>query len=401
MHGAPHHVVGANLWCAAYLGADAPFGDRDRLRRELDRLVDVGVTNVRILAASERSPLRSSVDPAFHERGVWDQTLLEGLDYALAELGARGQRAVLYLSNFWEWSGGMMTYLYWTNGGTFVDMDDPTQPWPAFPDKSAAFYSVQEAVALYHEAVQVLVQRTNSITGVSYVEDPTLFSWQLANEPRPGVSPDVVERHIDAYCDWIYSTARLIKSLDPHHLVSTGSEGIVGSGNRADYYLRAHDSADIDYLTAHIWPQNWGWIDPDALSDTYPQAERLAKEYLRRHIELAEQLGRPLVIEEFGFPRDEGRFDSEGSTRFRDRFYALIHDTVLESARAGGPLVGSNFWAFGGEGRAVHADFRLRPGESNYLGDPPHEPQGWYSVFETDNSTLEAVRAHAQALRSL
>lgn len=399
--GVPHSFVGANLWCSAYLGADAPFGNRERLRRELDRLAAMGVTNLRILAASERSPLRNAVDPAFHDQNEWNEALLQGLDFVLAEMAARGQRAVLYLTNFWEWSGGMMTYLYWTNGGHFVDMDDSAQPWPAFPDATAQFYASRAAVERFTEALQTLVLRTNSITGQPYRDDPTIFSWQLANEPRPGVSQAVVEENIDAYCSWIQSTARLIKSLDPNHLVATGSEGLVGSGNRADYYLRAHDSSDVDYLTAHIWPQNWNWITPHDLDATFSNAEQLTQNYIQAHIEFAQQLGRPLVIEEFGFPRDGGRFDCESSTHFRDRFYALIHDAVLESVRSNGPLRGSNFWAFGGEGRAKHADFLLQKGESDYLGDPPHEPQGWYSVFDTDQSTIHAIYAHAQHLKSL
>ena len=35
-------------------------------------------------------------------------------------MGRRGMTAVIYLTNFWEWSGGMMTYLYWTNGGRYM-----------------------------------------------------------------------------------------------------------------------------------------------------------------------------------------------------------------------------------------------------------------------------------------
>ena len=31
------------------------------------------------------------------------------------------------------------------------------------------------------------------------------------------------------------------------------------------------------------------------------------------------------------------------------------------------------------------------PGE-HLLGDPPHEPQGWYSVFDTDETTLRLIR---------
>ena len=49
-------VVGANMWAAAYLGAVAPIGNRDRLRRELDRLAGIGVNNVRIPAARNCRP---------------------------------------------------------------------------------------------------------------------------------------------------------------------------------------------------------------------------------------------------------------------------------------------------------------------------------------------------------
>ncbi|HEV2866667.1 MAG TPA: mannanase, partial [Allosphingosinicella sp.] len=127
LDGRRYRFAGANMWYAAYLGADAPFGDRDRLKRELDRLAALGVGNVRLLASSDASPLRGSIGEAtFRGRtGAYNETLLQGLDFTLAELGRRGMKAVLYLTNFWEWSGGMMTYLSWTNGGRYLDMNDP------------------------------------------------------------------------------------------------------------------------------------------------------------------------------------------------------------------------------------------------------------------------------------
>ena len=30
------------------------------------------------------------------------------------------------------------------------------------------------------------MNRTNTITGIPYRDDPTIMAWQLANEPRPG-----------------------------------------------------------------------------------------------------------------------------------------------------------------------------------------------------------------------
>jgi mannan endo-1,4-beta-mannosidase len=31
------------------------------------------------------------------------------------------------------------------------------------------------------------------------------------------------------------------------------------------------------------------------------------------------------------------------------------------------------------------------------MGDPPHEPQGWYGMFDSDAAMLAIVREHAQA----
>jgi mannan endo-1,4-beta-mannosidase len=42
----------------------------------------------------------------------------------------------------------------------------------------------------------------------------------------------------------------------------------------------------------------------------------------------------------------------------------------------------------------------MQVGDTSYVGDPPHEPQGWYSVFDSDESTLALIRAHAQAIRA-
>ena len=397
--GSHHHFVGTNMWYAAYLGAQAPYGNRRRLTRELDRLAALGLTNVRILGSSELSPLKNSVTPAFRTRsGDYNETLLRGLDFALAEMADRGMRAVIYLTNFWEWSGGMMTYLYWTNGGRYIDMNDPAHPWPEFPDMVSQFYSSAPAVGLYHDYVRAVVGRTNSVTGTPYVDDPTIMSWQLANEPRPGGSDAVGLRQLPAYLAWIGATARLIKSLDPNHLVSMGSEGTQGCIGRDDCVLQAHAFPEVDYLTAHIWPQNWSWADPKDLAGTWPTVEAKTREYIAAQVAIAQQLGKPLVIEEFGFPRDGGSFDPSAATTFKDRFYGLIYHAVEDSIAKGGPIAGSNFWAWGGEGRAEHADRLFVRGDTSYLGDPPHEPQGWYSVFDSDASTQALIRRHAAAL---
>jgi mannan endo-1,4-beta-mannosidase len=246
-----------------------------------------------------------------------------------------------------------------------------------------------------------VVGRRNTITGLPYSQDPAIQAWQLANEPRPGVSPDVVAKHMPAYLAWIDHTAGLIKSIDPNHMVSTGSEGTQGCAESDTCARDAHTSSHIDYMTAHIWPQNWSWADPKDLPGTWPAVEKNTRAYFARQVAIAQSLNKPLVIEEFGFPRDNGSFDPGTPTTYKDKFYALIYDLALENMRSGGPVAGTHFWAWSGEGRAQHPDHRFQPGDTSYLGDPPHEPQGWYGVFDVDASTQAVIRSHAAAVNAL
>ena len=58
---APYHIVGTNMWYGAYLGSPGSTGNTPRLLRELDSLNLFGITNIRVLAASEESAIRRSV----------------------------------------------------------------------------------------------------------------------------------------------------------------------------------------------------------------------------------------------------------------------------------------------------------------------------------------------------
>lgn len=402
-NGMPYRYVGANIWYAAWLGADTAYGDRARLGRELDRLKALGVRNLRILGSAEISPLKNSITPGFRDRtATYNEDLLKGLDWTLAEMAKRDMTGVIYLTNFWEWSGGMMTYLSWVNGGRFIDMNDPAHPWPEFADWNAAFYTNGQAQAMYRDYIRAVVTRKNSVTGVGYVADPTIMAWQLANEPRPAGGDKAAIPNLPNFYRWIDETARYIKTLDPNHLVSTGSEGLKGSIEREDVVLAAHRSPSIDYLTTHIWPNNWTWMDSGNLAGTYDAGATKVADYLDTHIRLATTLGKPLVIEEFGYPRDgKTAYDPTITTVYKDRFYRQIYAAIEANAKAGGPLAGSNFWAWNGEARTPHVDYRFQRGDLGYMGDPPHEPQGWYGVFDSDAATQSVIRAHAAVMAGL
>ena len=170
--------------------------------------------------------------------GEYDERLLQGLDYLLVEMGRRDMKAVLYLNNFWQWSGGMSQYVSWATGEPLSD-PDVSGDWNGFMQNSARFYALPQAQAWYRDAIRTVIGRTNSISGRAYVDDPTIMSWQLANEPRPGSGKDG-HANIAAYDAWIDGTAAFIKTLAPQQLVSTGNEGAMGSLGDIDLYVQAH-----------------------------------------------------------------------------------------------------------------------------------------------------------------
>ena len=353
------------------------------------------MTNLRIMASGEEGPVKNSIQPGFvNAAGEHNAALLTGLDYAMAEIGKRGMLAVLCLGNFWEWSGGMMNRLAWATG-EWTDMNDPARPWPAFPDAASKFYSNEQAKAGYYDWVRAVVGRVNSVTGVPYAEDPAIMAWQHANEPRPGGTDEGIAAALPHYYEWIDTTASLIRELDPNHLVSLGHEGTQGANGREDIVVRAH--RNIDYMTAHIWPLNWGWVDGKNLAGTWDAGKAKVEDYIATAIRLAREAGKPLTFEEFGFPRDGELYAPDVPTTFRQRYYRTIYAAAEASLASGGPVQGSNFWAWNGEARARHADYRYQNGDNAYMGDPMHEPQGWYGVFDSDAEMMAIVADHARS----
>jgi mannan endo-1,4-beta-mannosidase len=181
----------------------------------------------------------------------------------------------------------------------------------------------------------------------------------------------------------------------------------------------------VDYLTIHIWPKNWRWISgvhpdvaqqmakenpslygapPESGGASQPapgvadmsnvavqvgKAIEKTKDYIDSHTAIAEKLRKPLVIEEFGYPRDNHRYDLQDPVTGRDSYYGYIFSRVKASRDAAGLLAGCNFWAWGGFGRPAHL-FWL-PWD-DYLGDPSQEEQGLNAVFDTD-STIDVIKA--------
>ncbi|MBQ9191224.1 MAG: cellulase family glycosylhydrolase [Bacteroidaceae bacterium] len=396
--GQPYYYVGTNTWYLPQLASTGEGGDSLRLQRELDKLCKLGIKNLRILVGADGIPTARKVRPILQPRpGEYDQTLLQALDRALGELRKRGMKAVLYLNNSWSWSGGYASYLRWANGDATEHID--SMAWPQWCRYAAQFSQNRRAQELFFDHVRAIVSRTNSLTHQPYSADPTIMAWQIGNEPRAfsAESKEPLAR-------WVAETAALIKQLDPNHLVSVGSEGSMGCEEDFNLYTRLHTDPNIDYLTIHIWPQNWSWVkrgevatakQKDLMRSQLDNVMRHTEDYIRMHAALGRDLHKPLVIEEFGYPRDGNQYSHTSTTRARDAYYRFILDHLVQSRELGDVLCGINFWGWNGEARNEHIWWQ--PGDP-YMADPAQEEQGLYGVFDSDR-TVKVLKRAARQLR--
>ncbi|CEG67983.1 hypothetical protein RMATCC62417_04322 [Rhizopus microsporus] len=391
LDGQTYLIKGANYWQGMNLGAvESAGGNRTRLNEELDQLKAMGINNLRIMASSEGPDdqpyrMRPSLQPS---PGKYNEDIFEGLDYFMNEIGKRNMTAVLTLSNFWHWSGGFSQYINWITNET---IPYPVTDWDTFTTWTRRFYTNpdirEKANKLYKAHIRKVQTRRNKFNGKLYTEDPTVFSWQIANEPQLGPK------------DWYDEIAAFIKQGAPHQLVSSGCESKVDKED----FLNAHSSKHIDYATSHCWVENWGYYNAsDPSKKSLKKAKAYAKDFISTRTEWANEINKPIVLEEFGMARDawrkpndpEYKYDPATPTSHKDDYYKGIFKQIEHLAHQGRHS-GANFWAYGGLGRSTD-----KPNQYNmtWLGDPPHEPKGWYSVYN-DDTTVKVIKDFTKKLQ--
>jgi mannan endo-1,4-beta-mannosidase len=389
----PYNYIGTNYWYGAMLGAKQG-GDRDRLEEELDIMKASGIDNLRIMVGAESGLQDFTVTPALQpKQGEYDDNLLDGLDYLLNEMCKRNMHAVLYLTNNWEWSGGMAQYLEWNGYGKLPNPNIPPNTWPQFMEYTKQFHSCQPCIEAFNNHIKFILGRTNSYNQKKYTEDNTIMAWQIANEPRVFTADNE-----EQFTKWLTSVVDLIDSLDSYHLISTGSEGMAGSADDLMIFDRTHNNPKIDYLTMHIWPKNWGWYDHTKASETLQPSIDKAMSYINMHIDVAGKFEKPIVLEEFGLPREGESLDRESSVTNRDKFYEAVFKRLERSVDNKEPFSGVNFWGFGGIGKNNPKDGKWKKGD-DFTTDPPQEPQGLNTVFASDESTLRLVKEYNEKIK--
>jgi mannan endo-1,4-beta-mannosidase len=373
----PFFVSGFNYWSALPLSRDGNTAGWDQVRRDLDSLQGAGINTLRIMGATEgpdTEPLRivPSLQPS---QGQYDPASVTGLLRLVQELERRKLFAILMMNNFWHWSGGMAQYLAWAGEGPVpYPPPHPGGSWDRYQKQTARFYSNDKAKQAFADLLRHLVPQMKSSPAVI---------WELANEPR-GIN------NLGPFHSWIHETAGLIKTLAPSQLVTTGSEGMTGTPSYSGTdVVKDHESPNIDFICFHLWPANWNWIRNENLEKGLPRALDLSRKYINDHVSRAAKLQKPLLLEEFGFPRDTGSFDPDSPTTLRDKFFQEIY-ALCHSLMPGTPMAGIMPWAWSGDTRPPRPGEFWKPGDP-FVGDPPHEQQGWYGIY-TKDSTVKVIQ---------
>jgi len=336
----------------------------------------------------------------------------------MAELEKRDMKAILYFNNAWEWSGGYGAYLDWvgfsgdvmssTKPGEMVHFDQTPVPsydgWLEYMQYVGNFVLNDSAKALAANHVRNIVTRVNTVTNQPYTESPAIMAWEIANEPRAFGTDSL---HKAKFVEWIDEQSTLIKSLDANHLVTTGSEGRNGCEEDMELFNAIHTLPNIDYACIHIWPNNWGWLGkfdqnydadktiaadaPDPIVDMVGEACEKTLAYIDEAYALMSAAGRPMVLEEFGYPRDRFLFTPGSPTQGRDTYYKYVFAIIRDS----GKIAGCNFWGWGGRANVEHVIWQPY---DDYVCDPAQEEQGLNSVFACDSTTLQIIREMAEEL---
>jgi mannan endo-1,4-beta-mannosidase len=286
----PFRFVGANV---AVMYRD---DDRARMPETLRQAAQVGIKVVRVWAYGEGGPndVKPMADFADWPRrhsfrfapGQWNEDAFVHLDRVIAEAAKNKIYVQLCLTNWWRDTGGVTQYLRWAG---IDDAADDSYKFGINNEKAILFYTNPETRRLYREHIEKLVTRRNTVTGVLYRDDPTIFGWELMNEAQV-ITGRWAERRA-----WFAEMSAYVKSLDPNHLVAPGAWGYRSSSERREW-LADHAIPSIDYCDVHNYPRD----DHDSFVDS-PLA---LKEFIENRAAAAFSLGKPLVLGEFGMNAD-------------------------------------------------------------------------------------------------
>ncbi|KAG9456894.1 hypothetical protein H6P81_001402 [Aristolochia fimbriata] len=328
LHGRPFYMNGFNAYWLMYMAANPT--DRPKVTSAFQEASTHGLTVARTWAFSDGGYRPLQIKP-----GSYNEDMFRGLDFVIAEARKYGIYLILSLGNNWSDFGGRNQYLQWAReAGQYLGSEDD-------------FFRNPLAKGYFKDHIKAILTRLNSITGVVYKDDPTIFAWELMNEPR--CQSDLSGKTLQ---EWISEMADHVKSIDSNHLLEIGLEGFYGESlpEKKQFnpgyevgtdFIANNQIKGIDFATIHAYPDQWV---PGSNEETQ---SAFVQKWLLSHIQDSGAiLKKPLIFSEFG----KSSRSSGYSVSLRDSYYNSIYNSIYASARAGGACAGALFWQLFTEG---------------------------------------------------
>ncbi len=287
LDGQPYYFAGANTYDVFTYGDGSSSSTQSDIENKyMDKVkIDTLFAN---LQATKVSVLRlwmfshetwHGFEPSL---GVYNTAEFDLFDYILVSAASHNVKLIPTFENYWTAYGGIDQILTWeglSNG--------ESNRWQFF-NKTACPGCFTE----YENYVSYVLNRVNHYTGIAYKNDPTIFSWELMNEPRyEGQGEDTTGTTLRA---WVDTMGAYIKSIDPNHMVDAGLEGqgsVYGyGGNSGNPFIYIQESPYIDFTSAHPYP-NESWANL-----TLAQTEALIAQWISNSHSV---VGKPFFMGEF------------------------------------------------------------------------------------------------------
>ncbi|KAJ1417201.1 Glycoside hydrolase, family 5 [Sesbania bispinosa] len=360
LNGKPHYLNGFNAYWSMSI-ASYPYTS-SKVTTTFQEASLHGLNVARTWAFNDGGDKALQISP-----GSYDEDVFKALDFVISEAGKYGVRLILSLVNNWNDYGGKNKYVQWARErGENVNNDDD-------------FFTHPVVKQYYKNHVKAVLTRNNTITGLAYKDDPTVFAWELMNEPRS--QSDYSGKSIQ---DWVSEMAVYVKSIDSNHLLEVGLEGFYGESmpEKKQFnpgyqvgtdFISNNLVPEIDFATIHIYPEQWVSGSDEAAQ------EEFVNKWVQAHTQDSNDvLGKPILLTEFG---KSSRL-SGYSVDIRNSYFGKLYNFIYSSASSGGPCAGGLFWQFMAQGMDGYRD-------------------GYEVIFEESPSTASVITQQSRRLSAL
>lgn len=243
-------IVGANIYDLLLSDKTSVVGrlSTAEVQRRLDAAKDMGANTVRThawISVGKTGTLMPTL-------GSYDEAAFVALDVIVAEARKRSLLLWAPVTDRWNfYHGGMITFAQLVAGNT-------NQTDAAY---RTLFYTDAATIAQFKTYLTAILTRTNTITGIRYVDDPTLAVIETVNEG------------FDAPAAWTDSILAHLRTIAPSTLLADGCNA--ASGRYPDGTDSANTQAgpsslvrDCDIVGGHFYDntaRDAGWLDRAAL----------------------------------------------------------------------------------------------------------------------------------------